>query len=414
MKILRNFAALGALLSLFAVQPAHAVLLSVKSTGMGGTGIAYAQDALAAGYNPATAADLCNRLDVGAYWAHFDGSVHNKGNLNPAVNGKFNPFARFSDYPSVDFGINYNVNCNLSVGFVTYNRNASKTSYRVPLDLIGTSRAGIEYENQTFSPYIAYKWGSHNFGLSVNWQLQRLKVNGFENFVGLSTAPGNVTNKGYNYSNGVGVTLGYEYHFNDCLSFGATYQPITRMERFKKYRGFLAQHGRFDIPQKAGIGMAWRFIPCATLTFDVEYVGWKQIRSLHNPLLPSGGTFPNPLGANNGPGFGWRSVVYYRIGADYAWNDKLTLRAGFRTTNGQFRKTQTALNALVMEPLGRNVVTAGASWTFNCRHEANIFGAYVIDTTMKGKNAIPAAFGGGTTDLQGEIFVLGLSYGYNF
>ena len=49
---------------------ADAVLASVKTTGMAQTGISYPQDALAAAFNPAGAAWVGNRFDLGASYAH--------------------------------------------------------------------------------------------------------------------------------------------------------------------------------------------------------------------------------------------------------------------------------------------------------------------------------------------------------
>ena len=56
------------------------------------------------------------------------------------------------------------------------------------------------------------------------------------------------------------------------------------MSKFQKYKGFLGGNGRLNIPQKIGAGVAWRFLPCATIAFDVEYINWRRVKALERPL----------------------------------------------------------------------------------------------------------------------------------
>jgi long-chain fatty acid transport protein len=447
MKLNRYIVALGGMLSLLAPQ-AEAVIMSVKSLGMGGVGISYAKDALAAGFNPATAADVENRADLGITYANFKGKTEFQNNrtnvgfgpLNPLVNGSRNPYHKSWWIVAPDFGINYNLGgcgceSNWYIGLVSYNRNYSKVTYKDPLVLIGTTPGGLEYINQTVSPYVAYKWNCMNFGISLNWQIARIKVNGFQNFDEApqpfepgSVAPGAVTNRGYNYSNGLGVTLGWQWHITDDIAVGLTYQPRTKMSRFNKYRGFIAQHGRFNIPQKVGFGISWRFTPCATVAFDIEHIQWSKIPAVANPVignqtrtLPSPPfppntviPFPNSLGGNNGPGFGWKSQTYYRVGVEWVFNDCWTFRAGFRHVNMPIRRSQTALNALTLETL-EDIVLGGATYKWDCSNEISGFFGWGFNKRIKGsEDSIPQLLGGGQVNFEQRVWVVGLSWGRMF
>lgn len=454
MKLYRYALALGGLLSLCAPQ-AEAVIMSVKSLGMGGVGISYAKDALAAGFNPATAADVENRFDFGVTYANFKGKAEFENNrtipiigpLNPAVNGSRNGYHKSWWIVTPDFGWNYNLGggCDCEspwyIGVVSYNRNYSKTTYKEALPLIGTTPGGLEYINQTVSPYVAYRWNCMNFGISLNWQIARIKVNGFQRFdvppaffppnfppTPGTSAVGSVTNRGYNYSNGLGFTLGWQWHITDTIAIGLTYQPKTKMSRFNKYRGFIAEHGRFNIPQKIGFGISWRFIECATIAFDIEHIEWNKVRAVHNPIIGNATTplptppfpagtvlpFPNTLGNNNGPGFGWRNQTYYRVGIDYAFNDSWTFRAGFRHVNCPFKGSQTALNALTLETL-ENVVLGGATYKWDCANEFSGFFGWGFNKKVKGDtNSIPVLLGGGEANLEQRVWVVGLSWGHSF
>lgn len=411
----RYIAVCGLSLSLMAVSAVEGVLISAKSLGMAGIGIGYAQDAMAAAHNPGSSALIGNRFDLGVTFCHLDGHVKNRGSLlGPLVDGTFDAYHKPKNFWSPSFGINYNVNCDWNIGLVAYSRDLSKTTFRKPFYLLGDTPGGLEYINETLSPYIAYRWCAHSFGLSLNWQTQRLKVNGFQNFDNAlrSVDPGHVTNNGYNYSTGVGITLGWYWQATDTLNIGATYQPETKMSRLKKYNGFLAHHGRFDIPQKIGAGLSWRFLECATFAFDYEYIDWSQNKAAHNPLLEEGNL--NLLGAKNGPGFGWRSKSYYRFGIDYALCESWTLRAGYRYAKTQIRASQTALNALTLEPLIESFVTAGATWYIACNNELDFFVGYGFPKTLRGKNSIPSFLGGGEADLHQQLWAAGLSWGYSF
>lgn len=415
MRINRYTTTLGLILSLLGISTSEGVLISVKSLGMGGVGIGYAQDAMAAAHNPGSAASIGNRLDLGVTFTHLDGHVKNHGSLlGPLVDGTFDAYHKPKNFWSPNFGINYNLNCDWTVGVVVYNRDLSKTTYRKPFFLLGTTPPGIEYVNETISPYVAYHWGCHNFGISFNWQVQRLKLDGFQNFDNTlrSIEPGHVTNKGYNYSNGLGITFGWYWQVTDTLNIGATYQPETKMSRLKKYNGFLAHHGRFDIPQKIGVGLSWRFLECATFAFDYEFIDWKQNKGVSNSLLDDG--VLNLLGANDGPGFGWKSKSYYRCGIDYAFTDNWILRAGYRYAETQIQRSQTALNAFTLEPLVEHILTIGATWYINCNHEVDFFAGYGLPNRLHGKNSIPEGLGGGNSDLYQEIWAAGFSYGFAF
>jgi long-chain fatty acid transport protein len=412
-------------LCLFAVSwsvssSVEGVLASVKTTGMAATGIAYPQDAEAGAFNPAGMADVGNRFDVGVTYDRPRRFAHVFGNQIPfpGINGKFDA-GRTKNFFVADFGVNYEIptTCycsyinNVSLGMYVYNRNFNKTTYRNPLPLLGTSKLGMEYVHETASGNIAVKVADiHNFGLSINWMIQRLSVKGIQNFDNPvnSAHPGHVTNRGYSYAQGCGVTLGYRCQLLDWISIGATYQPKTQMSRFKKYSGFLAQNGRLDIPTKIGGGIAIRFLPNATAAVDVEYIGWRYVRALNNPILP--GLVTSQLGRKDGPGFGFRSQVFYRVGVDYDITDNITVRAGYRFANTPIRRTQTAVNLLIVDTV-ESYLTLGASWCINENTEASFFYAHGFNKEVRGRNSIPPFLGGGEVNLREFDDAVGIQLG---
>lgn len=399
---------------------AEAIFASVKSTGMAATCISYPIDTLVGAYNPAGMIDVGDRLDLEIGWVHSKGHAKVSGSQSPfaaLVNGSYNGMRTKDIYPA-NFGFN-KVFCmcdwQFSAGLVVYNRNFQKTTYTKPFVLLGTSNLGLEYLNETISPCFAVKFlERHSLGLSVNYQVERIKVNGIERFDNplLSVAPGHVTNRGYNYATGWGVTLGYRGEIYDGLFIGLTYQPETGMTRLSKYKGFLADHGRLNIPRKLGAGISYRVMPCVVVAFDVEHIQWSKIRALHNPLLHDGHI--EKAGSTNGPGFGFRNQWYYRVGADWQINNCWSVRAGFRHANTPVRRTQTAVNLLSLDTV-ENFVTVGGTYCINCHHEISAVYAYGFENKVKGKDSIPAVpFGGGEVDLKEQKFALGLAWGWKF
>lgn len=408
----------------------HAFLAGVKATGMAATGVAYPQDAYAGAYNPAGILNVRNRFDISWDWIRDAGQARVRGNQFqvpgipgfpvPKINGRYNEF-RTHDVFNVDFGINqkfcatcgdYSLSC--AVGFVAYNRDYQKTTLSRPLILIGTSKQGMEYAHEVFAPVFAFRINDcHTFGVSVDVHVQRLSQSGLENLdnINQTIAPGKFTNRHYDYSSGVGATIGWRWQALDSLSFGVTYRPQTKMSRFKKYEGFLAGHGRLNIPTKWSGGLAYRFLPCATLAFDVEWLDWKQIKSLRNPFVPSDPTAR--FGSKHGPGFGFCNQTFYRVGLDYQFNDCLTLRVGFRHANTFVRRSQTAPNLLDCDMV-QDFVTCGFTYTVGCHLELSMFYAHGFRHEVKGKNSVPASFGGGEVDLAESKNALGISWGYIF
>jgi long-chain fatty acid transport protein len=410
---------LGCLASFcFSSAKVEGIAASVKSTGMAATAIAYPLDTLAAAYNPAGIYYVGDRIDAGAYWSHNTGHLEISNNIFPlpGINGSFDGM-RTKDFYAGDFGINKTFCCgccNFSVGLIGYNRNFQKTTFKNVQPLFGTSKPGLEYVHYTIAPVIAFEiCECHAIGVAFNWQIQRIKVDGLRNFANplISSSPSHVTNNGYNYSQGITFTIGWRSQLTECIAIGLTYQPKTKMDRFDKYRGLLAEHGKFDIPEKYGAGICFTPWDCWTFCFDFEYVRWDKIKALNNNLQP-GISLPGSLGTSRGAGFGWKSQAFYRFGLEYAFDDCITLRAGYRYAKTPIRSSQTAVNVLTLD-LVEQFVTVGGTWQFCDCSEISAFYAYGFEKKLSGSNVIPLIpFGGGDVEIKEKKSVVGVSIGW--
>jgi len=398
--------------SLIFLFPCHceALLAGVKTTGMAATSVANPIDAFAGAYNPGAIGFLEDRLDVGADWIHAYQRAETIDNL--ILGDASFQAARTADVYLGEFGINKHF-CfstrfcplDIAVGLILYNRSYEKTTYDQPIPLLGTSDVGLEYLNETIAPVIAFRYKNHSLGASLNINVQRLKINGLQNFANpiYSIDPDATTNNGYDWSTGVGVTFGYMWEPFRCLRLGASYTPKTHMPRFDKYRGFIVKEGEFPTPERflAGISFKpWDNLICA---FDYEFVHWRSIPQLDHDFFLA----PNSLGYSDGSGFGWNNQNFYRFGIQYSFRC-FDFRAGFRHSTKTFDGDNVAVNLLTCATV-QDYLTLGATYHLGRCNEFSIL--YVKGFEKDARGDIPAGLGGGEIELKQGMQVFGISFG---
>lgn len=419
--IRKSFAAVAIFTTLCMIEnSANAFSPGSKASGMGSTGIAYPQDAFAGAYNPAGIVDIGDRIDLGFGWTRERSNAEVFTSHKSGIEEVNNTFQNSTNLYNGEFGINkvfYTNACgwdwDWAAGIVGYNQDYSKTSYEKPVRLLGRTKTGLEHIHEIISPIISLRLNQcHTVGISLDLHLQRIKINGLQQFSNprLSSSPAHVTNRGHNYSSGLGISLGWKWEASEALTLGATYHSKTSMRKFHKYKGLLAGHGEFNSPERYGLGLAYQYLPVSTLTFDVEWINWHDIKSLHNPLFVDG--HKAKLGSKDGSGFGYRNELIFRIGIDYALNESWLIRMGYKQTNLSLRSAQTMLNILTCHTI-ENFLTLG--FTFSWRsNEITAYFEHGFENTVHGKRAIPDIFGKGSVALTESNNTLGISWGYIF
>lgn len=400
---------------LLAFSPLQAFLFpqgSVKGSGMGSTGVAYGQDSLAGIYNPAGMADIEDRVDIEGIGQHNEGLGRIYGNLIKKNNRHYRPFRKRGDFFFPSLGINKNLCCGMSLGLMYYNQAFIRTNpaNRSPM---GATTLKFGYEVDTLAPVWSLRIGCyHSFGVAANFNFQRLEVGGLKVFDNqfFSVAPGFVTNRGSDHSTGVGITFGWQTRISQYFTFGITYQPQTHMQRFKKYKGFLADRGRMDLPEVFSAGLAFYGLPCLTLTFDVRTVRVNAIKSWHNSFFP---TFPlNKFGERQGPGFGWHNTLSFHFGIAYQHDENWTFRIGCIHTQGLLKRNANLLNLLTFETI-ENYVSLGMTWAVSDCQELSVFYEHGYKRGKTGP--IPLILGFGMASIQYHfVDRLGLAWGMKY
>jgi long-chain fatty acid transport protein len=214
--------------------------------------------------------------------------------------------------------------------------------------LCGSGGLGVDLMQLIVAPTFAYKFApNHSVGVSLLLGYQMFKATGlqaFDNAPGFppfTGAPGSVTNNGSDNSAGVGIRIGYFGRITDQVTVGAAYAPKMKMGRFDKYKGLFAGDGSFDIPENYSIGIAFAPTPSWTIALDYQRINYSGVAAVSNPSLPVA-----PLGAPNGPGFGWRDVDVFKLGVQWQMNPSLALRAGYNRGTNPVQASDVTFNIL--------------------------------------------------------------------
>ena len=384
------------------------------SQGVAGVGIAWFQDALAPAANPAGLTAVGNRVDVGLTWFRPERSADIKGNA-------FGPDAGFDgdgkkNFFFPDIGYVRQLDDRTAVGIAIYGNGGLNTRYRDnPYARFGGSgTAGVNLEQLFVSPALAWKVNSrHTIGAALNLAWQRFSAQGIGVFDAFSIAPGSVSDRGTDTDTGLGLRLGWSGELAGGLTVGATWASKIS-GRFDRYRGLFADGGSFDIPENYGIGVAWRVTPTWTVGVDVQRILYGEVDAVGNGVDPL--FAGSPLGASNGPGFGWRNATVFKIGLSHQLRPDLTLRGGFSHVNQVVRGSQTFFNILAPGVVQTHL-TLGFTWATPIGGELTCFYAYAPGKTVSGQQSIPggappAGLGGGNANVRLKETILGASWSW--
>ncbi|PWR21453.1 OmpP1/FadL family transporter [Zavarzinia aquatilis] len=415
----RRIAASGfAAAAIGAATPASATVgyfdhgIGIQAKGAGGAAIAYPKDSVAIGANPASAFSLGNRADIGIELFRPD--------RNAAFSGNFaGPDESFDGNDTENFlipeaGYVRRLSDTLAAGIALYGNGGMNTDYgRNPFGRFGaTGSAGVNLEQAILAPSIAWQpVPGHSVGVSLNIAYQRFEAKGIGLFAGYSQDPAHVSDQGTDHSFGAGVKIGYLGEITPWLTIGAVYQSKTWMQEFDKYAGLFADQGDFDLPANYGIGFTLKAPYGLDVTGEVQRIEYSDVGAVGNPV---NSLFAGvPLGADNGPGFGWDDVTVFRLGANYRLNPNWQVRGGWAYVTQPIPEDQTFFNILAPGVV-RHHFTLGATWNSDGGLEISAFGFYAPKVTLEGENSIPPAFAGGNADVDLSEVAVGVAVGWTF
>ncbi len=435
-------AGLAAPTAAFATNGYFKLGYGTKQFGMGGAGVAYPQDAIAAATNPAGMAFVGNRFDIGVqlFSPKRDASLGGTTDVDSGATLFAIPnMGAVIDQGPLAYGVSIYANGGMNTRYASnlYDNafgplnQAANAKFGVPLPA-NTGTLGVNLAQVIIAPTVAYKvLPNTSIGVSPLIGIQAFRAYGLGDFANpfFSSDPSHVTNQGNDYSYGGGVRVGIQSNLTNWLSVGATWASKVYMSNLDKYRGLFADGGSFDIPSNFAVGLALKPTPGLVVAFDAQRILYNQVSSIGNAgfsdaqlgaflggfqnwLTGNGMTPPPPqalprlLGSAGGAGFGWQDITVYKVGLAYDVNDRLTVRAGFDYTDSPIPNNQLLFNILAPGVI-KYTGTLGLSYKPTATQEINV--AY-MHAVRHNQSVVSPLFGRTEIGMYQNAFEMGYSW----
>lgn len=432
----------------------------MKTEAMGGVGIAFPQDANAAGANPAGMALVDPQFNmsmaafipprrVAAEFGEFGFQTPDTTAVTPAAEK-----SEHNAFPFPGLGMSFELNDRTFVGVTVvgagantdYKQNFFQLSGVPPNEDYGP--LGVQYFQMQLLPTVAYKaTENHAFGASLAVGVHTFRAYGLGNFdvantdmdFQFSADDENLTNRGPDWGYGAGARLGWiGDFFEDKFSVGAYWASKVYMSRFNRYAGLFADRGSFDIPEHFGVGVAIRPMQSFAVAMDVQKIMYSEVPAIGNRhptqtlrevcTRPIDAVCTDPahtpsssdqaLGGPDSFGFGWRDQTVYKLGVMYRLNKKWSFRGGWNYAESPIPDDQ-LLFSLLAPAITEHHVTMGATYAISRAADID----FTIEHAFKNSQVCAVSDGCATmlTQVPGayvaaelEIWVIGGGIAYKF
>ena len=394
----------------------------MQSLGMGGASVAVTGNTFAGANNPALAAFAGNRYELGAnLFMPKRGATRTGGSgMTAGMNGGVESGS--STFIVPEFGYNRQIGSDMAVGLSVYGNGGMNTDYGAtgfdctgagPQNnmLCGNTKLGVNLMQLIVAPTFAYKLSETSaIGVSPLLVYQQFKASGLQAFAGnpqwtgQNTYATNTTDNGNDSSKGLGVRLGYTAAVNDAVRLGVSYSPKINMGRFKKYSQLFAEGGDFDIPENYAMGVTIQASPAVLLALDYQRINYSDVKAIGNQMMQGG-----PLGADNGPGFGWSDLNVFKLGVEWKQSQNLTLRAGYNHTNNPVSGANVTFN-IIAPGVITDHYTLGATYKLDDKSDLTFAYMYAPKNTVTGTSALS----GTPETIRMSQQSLGIQYGWKF
>ena len=123
---------------------------------------------------------------------------------------------------------------------------------------------------------------------------------------------------------GFGFTAGVHFQIAEGTSLGVGYRSEVKHKlegSFSTPAGRLPASAKVDLPHTVTVSASHQLTDAIKINASFEWADWSSLESLNIATSPA---TPVPVTE-----FNWKDSYFYAIGAEYAFNEDLTLRAGF-------------------------------------------------------------------------------------
>lgn len=401
------------------------------SKGMGGASTATATDTFGGATNPAKMVFVGDRVDFGLDLFSPRRSSSRSGSL-AGIDASVDSNSTLFEIP--EFGYNKLIDPKLALGVSVYGNGGMNTNYPGdqiaggacvgfnpnpgPYNLLcGNGRLGVDLIQLVIAPTASYKISdSQAIGIAPLFGYQRFRADGLQAFAGFSNSPSDMTNRGYDTAHGYGARIGWFGKMSDALTLGAAYSTKISMSKFDKYKGLFAEEGGFDMPENYNAGIAFKISPMVSIAVDYQRINYSKVKSVGNPssllLNCFGGDSSACLGGSNGAGFGWHDIDVWKLGLEYRYNDRLTLRGGYNHSDNPIQAKDVTINILAPGVV-QDHLTLGLTYVTPSNGELTLAYMHAFQNSVTGSSlfnsfGVPA----GNEKIQMYENAIGIAYGW--
>jgi len=357
----------------------------------GGAGVANPEDAMTIAVNPAGLMSMGSQVEAGL--SYF--SPHRQYSASPGpgfvapgtVKSDWNSFAM----PNVAYSSQ--IDDHSAWGIAMYGNGGMNTNYPGSIanpacgggsGVYCGGKAGVNLNQMFVTAGYAWRSGNLSLGVAPTFALQMFDAKGLIAFSGASSSPANLTSGKISYSYGGGLRLGAIWTVSPDFRLALAGASPMWVSRFDKYKGLFARRGGFDIPANITVGAAWDATSDVTLMLDYKHIFYSDVPSVGNSSAFTGA----PLGASNGPGFGWHDVDVIALGANWRVSPGWTLRAGYAHNTNPIGAADVTLNILAPGVVTDHI-TAGVSRKIGDNSSIDLAGSYMPNHSVSGPEVVP-------------------------
>lgn len=376
-------------------------------------------NAFAGVINPANAAWIKDRVDIGTYWVHQKSSLINYDNDPAFPPGKTDLMYRSRDLYNTDFAIHKRFE--LKIGSKTYDSSFTLAYYatpselklrtKKPISLLGTTPIVLHDKTNVISAVSSFKLHkSLSFGFSIDYFYLSHRRSGFQNSDNplRSVSPGHVTNNGNDHAHGFGITIGWRWRITDKLDFGAAWAKKSYCGQFRKYRGYEPHHAENYTPQIFGAGITYLLTSKLAGRLEILWMNLGNLPNANNNVLSDGRLNLNKRGSNKSPGPGLQDATFINMGVGYKWNAMLSFGAGYSHRIKLRKGSNFASHTYTIETI-YDIISLGLDLNYR-RHDLFISVSYGFRNRITG--FMPAEVGGGRFAGEKQTTALSMSWGY--
>lgn len=400
--------------AMIGAAPSHATLglfehgNGVKSLGMGGVGYSFSEESMGLAANPAHALLLGSRYDVGVDMFIPVAVASYRGNA-AGPDADFKSDGReFYSIPQA--GIVKRLSDRWAVGATVLSAGLGADYDGSPyVRFGGARRTSLTLASSSLVTALSYRIApSHTVGIGINLGYQVLDARGLEFLANAtsSVAPSHVTNQGKDGALNAGFSVGWHAQYFPWLAAGVGYRSKSFTERHEDYRGLVVEGGKLELPPIYGAGITLTPGAGWTISVEAQRYDYRKQRAFRHGIA----RFEQAkLGSDTGPGFGFRNQDAYKIGARWQATPRLSLRVGFVHATQVIESSET-----FFAPLGPVTPTdqysGGATWSFK-GWEWSAYGFKAPNQTVRGRDSMPEALGGGEANISNKMFGFGFAIG---